>query len=92
MTGTLDKSVRIPDDVVFRELQGEAVILSLESSTYFGLDPIGTRIWQLCETHGSLRAVFDAMHDEFDASDDVLQADLLAFVDELSANGLLKVQ
>jgi hypothetical protein len=92
MTRTLDTSVRIPEDVVFRELQGEAVILSLESSTYFGLDPIGTRIWQLCEAHGSLRSVWEAMQEEFDVPGDTLQADLLAFVDELSANGLLKVQ
>jgi len=92
MIDTLDRSVLIPDDVVFRELQGEAVILSLESSTYFGLDPIGTRIWQLCQTYGSLRAVWEAMQKEFDAPGDRLQSDLLAFVDELSANGLLKVQ
>jgi hypothetical protein len=92
MTGPLDKSIHIPEDVVFRELQGEAVILSLESSTYFGLDPVGTRIWELCVTHGSLRAVWDAMQEEFDAPGDTLQSDLLAFVDELSANGLVKVQ
>jgi Coenzyme PQQ synthesis protein D (PqqD) len=92
MTATLDRSVHIPEDVVFRELQGEAVILSLESSMYFGLDPIGTRIWELCATHGSLRAVWEAMQEEFDAPDDTLQSDLLALIDELSANGLVKVQ
>jgi hypothetical protein len=92
MTGTLDRSIRIPEDVVFRELQGEAVILSLESSMYFGLDPVGTRIWELCVTHGSLRAVWEAMQEEFDAPADALEADLLTFVDELSANGLVKVQ
>jgi hypothetical protein len=92
MTGTLDRSIRIPEDVVFRELQGEAVILSLESSMYFGLDPVGTRIWELCVTHGSLRAVWEAMQEEFDAPADALQSDLLTFVDELSANGLVKVQ
>ena len=92
MTGTLDRSIHIPEDVVFRELQGEAVILSLESSTYFGLDPIGTRIWELCVTHRSLRAVWEIMQDEFDAPGDALQSDLLTFIDELSANGLVKVQ
>src|SRR4051812_779748 len=35
---TLEHTVRVPDDVVFRELQGEAVILNLASSMYFGLD------------------------------------------------------
>jgi hypothetical protein len=92
MTEPLDRSVHIPEDVVFRELQGEAVILSLESSTYYGLDPIGTRIWQLCATHGSLRAVWEAMQAEFDAPGGALQSDLLTFIDELSANGLVKVQ
>lgn len=92
MTDSLDRSVRIPDDVVFRELAGEAVILNLDSSTYFGLDPVGTRIWQLCEIHGSLRAVWEAMQEEFDASGDTLRSDLLTFVDELSAKGLVQVQ
>lgn len=91
MTASLEQSVRIPEDVVFRELQGEAVILNLESSMYFGLDPVGTRIWQLCEAHGSLRAVWEAMQQEFDAPGDALQSDLLTLVDELSKNGLLKV-
>jgi len=92
MTAALDQTVRVPDDVLFRELQGEAVILNLASSTYFGLDGVGTRIWQLCEAHGSLRTVFDAMQREFDAPDDTLQSDLLTFVDELLARGLLALQ
>ena len=92
MTGSLDKSVRVPKDVVFRELDGEAVILNLESGMYFGLDPMGTRIWQLVEEHGSLRAVLEAMQREFDAPDETLQSDLLTFINELSAKGLVAVQ
>jgi len=87
----LERSVRIPADVVFRELQGEAVILNLSSSFYFGLDPIGTRIWQLCEAHGSLHAVWDAMRNEFDADDETLRADLIAFVDDLASKGLISI-
>jgi len=92
MTVALDRIVRVPDDVLFRELQGEAVILNLASSTYFGLDEVGTRIWQLCEAHGSLQVVLDSMQREFDAPDDTLQLDLLTFVDELVSKGLLTVQ
>jgi hypothetical protein len=92
MNLALEQSVRIPVDVVFRELQGEAVILSLASSTYFGLDAVGTRIWQLCEAHGSLKTVLDAMQHEFDAPDETLRSDLLTFVDELLDKGLLSLQ
>jgi Coenzyme PQQ synthesis protein D (PqqD) len=88
----LDRVVRVPDDVIFRELQGEGVLLNLGTSMYFGLDHTGTAIWRLCEAHGSLRMVLEAMQHEFQASSDTLQADLLAFVGELIENGLLAVQ
>jgi len=55
---SITDAVRIPDDVIFRELNGEAVILNLDNGTYFGLNSVGMRIWQLCEQHGSLRAVW----------------------------------
>ena len=70
---SLDSSVEISDDAIFREMDGEAVILNLESGTYFGLDPVGTRIWQLLEQDGSLRVVFGRMRQEFDVEPEVLE-------------------
>jgi hypothetical protein len=92
MQDQLDRAVRVADDVICRELDGEAIVLNLASSMYFGLDQVGTRIWQLCETHGSLRAVWEAMQREFDAPSDRLETDLLTFVDELLAKGLLELR
>ena len=92
MTALLDSSVHVAEDVVFRELDGEAVLLNLQSGVYFGLDPVGTRIWQLCQEHGSIRAVWQALQGEFDASPDILRSDLLELLDELSAEGLVTIQ
>ena len=58
---TLASSVRISDDVRFQELQGEAVLLDLKSATYFGLDQVGTRIWQLIPMHNRLVDVASVM-------------------------------
>ena len=90
--GSLDVSVTVPADIIFKDLDGEAVILNLQSGLYFGLDHVGTRIWRLCEELGSLRAVWEAMQREFEASGDALQADLLEFVGELTAHGLVAVR
>ena len=84
--------VHVPEDVIFRELNGEAVVLNLDNGTYFGLNSVGLRIWQLCEQHGSLREVWEAMQREFDAPGEALQSDLLAFVNELSSKRLLTRQ
>ena len=85
---SLDSSVEISADAIFREMEGEAVILNLESGTYFGLDPVGTRIWQLIEEHGSLRAVFEQMRQEFDVASEQLERDLLRLVTQLAEKGL----
>ena len=88
-TTSLDVAFRIPEEVVFRELDGEAVILNLDTGIYFGLDAVGTRIWQLIEERKPLRAVLAALIDEYDAPPERLQGDLLAFVERLSGKGLL---
>ena len=92
MTLSLDASVRIPEDVVFRELDGEAVILNLESGTYFGLDEVGTRIWQLLDLHRTLRRTLEALEAEFDASSDRLASDLTDFVGRLQSRGLVSIE
>lgn len=88
---TLDTAFRIPDDVIFRELDGEAVVLNLDTGIYFGLDAVGTRIWRLIEERKALKAVLDTLIDEYDAPPDHLQRDLLAFVERLNTKGLLSL-
>jgi hypothetical protein len=85
---SLETSVRISKDAVFRELDGEAVVLDLSTGTYFGLDPVGTRAWQLIDQHGSLRTVHERLLEEFDVTPDVLQRDLIGLVERFVEAGL----
>jgi Coenzyme PQQ synthesis protein D (PqqD) len=85
----LDAAFRIPDEVIFRELDGEAVVLNLDTGIYFGLDAVGTRIWRLLMERKPLKAVLDSLIDEYEAPPDRLQRDLLAFVERLDDKGLL---
>ena len=88
---TLDAAFRIPDDVIFRELDGEAVVLNLDTGIYFGLDAVGTRIWRLLEERKPLKTVLDTLVDEYDAPPERLRNDLLAFVERLTGKGLLSL-
>lgn len=92
MDVTLASTARISDGAVFRELEGESVILNLQTGTYFGLDPVGTRVWQLIERFGHLTAVRDALLEEFEAGADEVSRDLLHLVAELRARGLVDVE
>ncbi len=88
---TLASRVRVKDDVVFRDLEGEAVLLNLETGTYFGLDPVGTRIWALIQKHETLTDVNLALLDEFDVEPDRCERDLLDLLARLDDNGLVEI-
>ena len=88
---TLASRVRVNDDVLFQELQGEAVVLNLKSGFYFGLDPVVTRIWQLFAAHELLSEIAQTIVAEYDVTEDRSAADLLALVTDLERNGLITV-
>jgi hypothetical protein len=88
---TLASRVRVNDDVLFQELQGEAVLLNLKSGVYFGLDPVGTRIWQLFADHDLLTEVAQAIVAEYEVAEERCAADLLTLVADLERQGLVAV-
>ena len=77
------------ESVVSRELEGEAVILNLESGVYFGLNEVGTRIWALIQQGRSLRNVLEALQQEYEVNPQILENDLLQLVEQLQARGLV---
>ena len=85
----METALRASDDVVFREVYGEAVILNLVTGIYFGLDSVGTRIWQLIEEHHQLSMVLTQLGLEYEASEENLERDLLRLVTELKEKGLV---
>lgn len=88
MTIALDSRVAVSDDAVFREMDGESVLLNLETGMYFGLDEVGTRVWRLAADHGSLWAVRERLVEEYDADPAAIERDLLALADALVSKGL----
>jgi hypothetical protein len=81
--------LHIADDVVCRDLAGESVLLNLSTSTYFGLDAVGTRLWHLIAEHGSTKLVIETLLAEYDVDGLRLQKDVDALIDQLLAKGLL---
>jgi hypothetical protein len=75
--------------VLCRELSGETVLLNLESGVYYGLDVVGTRVWQLLLHGSTIAGICDTMIDEYDVASDVLHADVVRLVGELRDRGIV---
>lgn len=86
----MTKTYEVSSDAVFRELEGEAVILDLASGTYYGLNEVGTRIWALLAAGRDEAAIAGALHEEFDVSLGGARADVAALASELLSRGLIR--
>ena len=80
---SLDDTLTIAPDVMFRHLNDEAVLLDLKSGTYFGLNDVGARTWQLILEHGRLLRVLEALLQEYAVDRDAGERDLLALAAQL---------
>lgn len=91
MIPSFDQKVAISEQAMSQEVNGETVILDLNSESYFGLDNVGTRIWQLLHEDGDLKVVFDILQKEFDVDANTLSEDMKNFIDDLIARELVKI-
>ncbi len=83
--------VVVPAHVLVRHLDGESVLLNLETEKYFGLDGTGTRMWELTTHSPSIEAAYGRLSEEFDVAPDVLRNHLAELLGQLVDHGLLKV-
>jgi hypothetical protein len=72
-----------------RTVGDEVVILDLATGTYFGLDPVGARIWELMGEGKTLAEICDQMLAEYEVSREELEHDVLRLAEELEQQGLI---
>jgi hypothetical protein len=84
--------VIIPENVLVQELDGEAILLNLKSETYFGLDDVGMRMWQVLTSSSSINSAYQILLSEYDVAPETLQNDFNNLLGRLIEQGLLEVR
>ena len=82
----------VSSDVLFQEVSGEVVLLDLASERYFGLDAIGTRVWQHIDKGTQWDDALEQIMEEYDVSREQLEMDVEALVAQLLQAGLLTLE
>jgi hypothetical protein len=81
----------LPQDVLISNVQGESVLLNLNSERYFGLDEVGTRMLSVLTTSNSIQTAYEALLEEYEVENEALRRDLADLIDRLVDQGLLEV-
>lgn len=79
----------VAPDQVSTTLDDEVVILNLATGTYFGLNEVGSTIWETLARPRTILELRDAVAREFAVSTEAAERDVRALVDGLIEAGLL---
>jgi hypothetical protein len=79
------------DHQVSSQLGDSTVILHLDDSVYYGLDPVGTRIWHLLQEPRLVAEIRDRIVEEYDVDAERCERDLLALLRDLADRRLIAV-
>lgn len=86
-----ENKVIVPAHVLIRHLDGESVLLNLDSERYFGLDVTGTRMLELLTSSPSVDAAYEQLLNEFEVEPALLRENLNELLTRLLENGLLNL-
>lgn len=87
----VDSIISAGPDQLSCDLQGEIAILQLREGVYYGLDGVGTRVWQLIQQPIRVRDLCDRLVAEFEVEREQCEVDVLRLLDDLSAAGLIRI-
>ncbi|MEE9574691.1 MAG: PqqD family protein [Gammaproteobacteria bacterium] len=85
----MNQTVQVLPDVLSQEVSGETVLLDLNNENYFGLNEVGTRIWQLLQEQNNLEVIYDIMLDEYEVDAKQLRKDFDDIINQLIDTGLI---
>lgn len=98
MTGTiadeLSDSTKVvaTDDQLATSVDGETVILQLESGTYYGFNDVASRIWELIQEPRTVADVRDEILAEYDVSPDRCARDVASTLTDMADAGLVELE
>jgi len=88
-TGTTISQI---EEIVASDIDGETVMMSIQNGEYYGLDDIGSRIWELIEKPVKVSDLIDTLLERFDVDRETCERDVLKFLNELNEDRILVVE
>lgn len=82
--------VAVPPHVLLQQVGEESVLLDLKTETYFGLDSVGTRMWEVLTKAPSVDAAYRELLEGYEVDPNRLRQDMEDLIEKLMHKGLLE--
>lgn len=88
---TLQSLVRRNDDIVVGVIDGDVMMMSIESGSYYQLNIPASRIWALLEEPRTVAGLCESLLQQFKVDADTCERDVFRFVEDLAARNIVQV-
>lgn len=88
---SLDSCLCRSDELVWRMIDGEAVILTADGHAIHTLNKVGSAIWELADGTRTIKEIISLIRERFDVSPEVAQGDVLEFATKLADKKILQI-
>jgi len=82
----------VSKEVVSCDLGGETAMLDMKEGIYYGLNEIGTIIWELIQKPITIQEIVDKILEEYDVDEDTCYSDVSELLEQMLENGLVEIK
>lgn len=92
MSISLNTTVSQIKDIVATDIDGDVVMMSIENGAYYGLDPIGSRIWEMIGTPCKVSDLIERLMEEFEVDRPTCEKGVFNFLNDIQKFKLIQIQ
>jgi hypothetical protein len=84
--------IKRQSDLVFSKIDDEVIMMSIKNGEYYGLDNIGSRIWEIIEKPVTLIEIVEILKNEYEVTEEQCRSDVIGFLSALINKGLIIIE
>ena len=88
---TMDSLISRNEDMISGDVDGETVMMSVETGKYHSLNDTGKRIWELLEQPIRLKEICSNLQNEYHIDPAQLTQETIAFLQQLLERNVIKI-
>lgn len=77
--------------VIWKEIEGEIVLLNPKKGDYFGLEAVGAAFWELIDDKTDRDSIIRILLEGYDVEEDILKKDISALINTMQQKKLIEV-
>ncbi len=87
----IDAKIARNTEIISTDMDDETVMMSIDKGEYYGVNPVGSRVWELLESPRTVSGLCETLLREYDVPQEQCHKDIMSFLNHLSEKGLIAI-